>query len=134
MSRYALIVAGHVGNVVEQDAAPTIGGQWVDVTGQHVGPGDTYAGGVFTAQQVPNTWPAFDFYRKFTAAERIAVRTLAKTDPIAEDFLRTLEAAIASTSLVHADNADVVAGLAYLSATPGGSPCLAAGRSAALLA
>lgn len=39
MRRWALLSGDTVANVVEQDDEPTVGGAWVDVTGQHVGPG-----------------------------------------------------------------------------------------------
>jgi hypothetical protein len=78
--------------------------------------------------------PSFDFYRRFTPAERIAVRALAKTDPIAEDFLHTLDSAIASQVNVRSDDPDTRAGLAYLEAMPVGNPVLSLGRSLELLA
>jgi hypothetical protein len=46
--RFALIRGGRVANIVEQDSTPTIPGQWVDVTGQAVGPGWQYDGANFT--------------------------------------------------------------------------------------
>lgn len=39
MKRWALLSGNAAANVVEQDDEPTVGGTWVDVTGQHVGPG-----------------------------------------------------------------------------------------------
>lgn len=60
------------------------------------------------------SWPAFDFYRKFTAEERIAIRTRAKTDAIAEDIYSTLNAAISSGSNIRDDDPDTVRGLLYL--------------------
>ena len=60
------------------------------------------------------SWPAFDFYRKFTSGQRIAIRELAKTDPAAEDFMRTLDAAIASGARVVANDPDTANGMAYL--------------------
>jgi hypothetical protein len=55
MSRYALIERGIVATVVEQGDAPTIGGEWVDVTGLHVGPGWAWDGSAWAAPaaQVP---------------------------------------------------------------------------------
>jgi len=76
------------------------------------------------------SWPAFDFYRKFTTAERVAIRTLAKTDPIVEDIYATLNAAIASGSNVRDDDPDTVNGLAYLESVG----VLAEGRAAEILA
>ena len=48
MTRWALIDGATVATVVEQGDMPTIGGTWVECTGQPVGPGDLYAEGVFT--------------------------------------------------------------------------------------
>lgn len=79
------------------------------------------------------SWASFDFYRRLAAAERIAIRALANTDPIAADFMHTLDSAIASGAPVLANDADLLAGLAYLSATPAGSPAITPARVTALL-
>lgn len=79
-------------------------------------------------------WPAFDFYRRFTAAERIAIRTLAQTDPVAADFMATLDATISSGSRVLASDPDLIAGLGYLQTKPTGSPVLTSMRATQLLA
>ena len=76
------------------------------------------------------SWPAFDWYRRFSQAERIAIRTLAQTDAIATDIMTTLDHAIASGSNVRADDPDTINGLAYLTS----AGVLAMGRSAELLA
>lgn len=80
------------------------------------------------------TWDAFAFYRRLTAAERIAIRTLATTDAIAADFMHTLDSAIASGTPVYATDPDLIAGLGYLSTTPAGSPVITPARVTALLA
>lgn len=85
-------------------------------------------------QTEAKVWQAFEFYRKFTMSERIAARALAQTDPIAHDFLHTLDNAIASGANVRPDDPDTVNGMAYLSANPVGSPVLAAGRAEEILA
>lgn len=85
-------------------------------------------------QPAPKMWPAFDFYRKFTSAERIAVRELAKTDMHADDFLRTLDNTIAASANVRADDPDTIAGIAYLQTVPAGSPVLTAARAAEIMA
>jgi len=79
------------------------------------------------------SWPAYEFYRRFTSAERIAIRALADVDPIEYDFLRTLEHAISSNSSVMSNDPDLIAGLAYLESHPIGSPCLSMGRAAIIL-
>lgn len=76
---------------------------------------------------------SFDFYRRFTPGERIAIRSLAKVDPVAEDFMHTLDAAIASGTPVRRDDPDLVAGLAYLSTHPTPTPCLTSARTAELV-
>lgn len=97
--------------------------------------GKAYAGGVFSAPPAePKAWQAFDFYRRFTTAERIAIRNLAQTDSIAADFMATLDATIASGARVVANDPDLLAGLGYLQTKPTGSPVLTAGRAAELLA
>ncbi len=78
-------------------------------------------------------WPGLDFLRRFTQAERISARTLANTDPYAYDFWHLLDSAIASGTPIYANDPDVVAGMAYLSANPASGPVLAAGRSTAIL-
>lgn len=75
------------------------------------------------------SWPAFDFYRKFTSQERIAIRSRAKTDPVVEDIYATLNAAVASGANVRDDDPDTVQGLTYLE----GIGDLAQGRAAEIL-
>jgi len=96
----------------------------------------------WAAQMVPKPEPAvamvrlipsMEFYRRFTSAERIAIRSLAVTDAHAADFMATLDNAIAAGWNVHSDDPDVVNGLGYFSAMPAGTPCLASGRAAQIL-
>jgi len=91
---------------------------------------------IVTIQQAPSakSWDAYAFYRLFTPAERIAIRTLGNTDPVAYDFLHTLEMTIAASGRVVATDPDLVAGMAYLQAQPSSSPVLTAARAAAILA
>lgn len=58
-----------------------------------------------------NQWDALDFVRRFTQAERIAIRTLAKSNGQAEDFLDLLDKAAAVGTHIHADDPDVINGL-----------------------
>ena len=55
-------------------------------------------------------WPRLDFLRRFTPAERIAIRTERVTDPILNDFFSLLEQAIT----VHSNDPDTQAGMGYL--------------------
>ena len=77
---------------------------------------------------------AFDFYRAFTPAERIGIRMLAKTDPIAEDFVHTLNNAISSGSRIFSSDPDLFAAMAYLAMTPSDGPVLSDARRDAILA
>ena len=58
-----------------------------------------------------------EFLRRFTPAQRIAIRTLTKTDPIADDFMRLLDATIAQGSGVNLMDQDTIDGVGYLAAT-----------------
>lgn len=51
-----------------------------------------------------------EFLRRFTAQERVVARTLAKTDPVVEDFLALLSQA----QDVQTSDPDTVAGMDYL--------------------
>ena len=57
-------------------------------------------------------WSRIEFLRRFTAAERITIRTAAKQSPALDDFMFLLD----SANEVHSDNADVLAGLSMLEA------------------
>lgn len=112
--KYAILdINNYVTNIALADAP--LAENWIEA--ENVGIGWQFVDGQFIepTQPIPSKlWAAFDFYRRFTSPERIAIRTLAKTDPIAEDFLHTLDAAIASKSNVLAEDSDTVAGLSYL--------------------
>ena len=58
-----------------------------------------------------------EFLRRFTSAQRIAIRTLTKTDPIADDFMRLLDATIAQGSGVNLMDQDTIDGVGYLAVT-----------------
>jgi hypothetical protein len=47
MKRWALMSGAVCANVVEQDDAPSIGGEWLDVTGLSVGPGSRRVNGAW---------------------------------------------------------------------------------------
>lgn len=49
MRRWAQMSGAVCANVVEQDAAPTFGGEWLDVTGLPVGPGNIWDGSAWLA-------------------------------------------------------------------------------------
>lgn len=75
--------------------------------------GYTWDGESFTAPQASSVikWDALDFMRLFTQAERIAIRTLAKSNAAAEDFLDLLDKAAATGTLVHSNDPDLLAAL-----------------------
>jgi hypothetical protein len=75
MARWALITGGVVELVTEQATQPTPG-TWVDVTGQHVGPGYTYNGTTFAAPPRLVSLTQRDFWRRFTVAEREALQDM----------------------------------------------------------
>ena len=90
MNRYALIQGGIVANVVEQDSGPTIGGQWVNVTGQMIGPGQMYDGATFSNAPVPipkRRISAYAFKIRMTSAERIAIRAAAVSSTAIADLI-----------------------------------------------
>ena len=64
--------------------------------------------------------------RRFTAAERIAIRDAALSNPIISDFMDLLD----SADLVFLDDTDLAAGLGYLTALE----LLAVGRTAEIIA
>jgi hypothetical protein len=89
MKRWALIEGGNgiVANVVEQDSEPSIGGVWVNITGQHVGPGFTYDGTNFAPPVVVESriiTKVAMLTRRLTQAEFVGILVAAKTDPAIE--------------------------------------------------
>jgi len=57
-----------------------------------------------------------EFLRRFTTAQRIAIRSLSETDPIAKDFMHLLDSTIAQGSRVNLDDPDTALGVGYLAA------------------
>jgi len=51
------------------------------------------------------------FLRRFTQAQRIAIRDLAKAVPEVDDFMRLLDATIAQGGIVNLDDPDTIAGV-----------------------
>lgn len=56
------------------------------------------------------------YLRRFTQAQRIAIRTLAETDPIARDLMHLLDSTIAQGGMVNLLDPDTIAGVGYLAA------------------
>lgn len=96
MNRFALIQEQAIAYIVEQDDAPTVEGQWVDVTGLHVGPGYRYDGTEFTvpaAQSAPRIITKLAFRNRFTDSEKVKLYTAAKTNVAVQIYLDDLQAA-----------------------------------------
>lgn len=74
---------------------------------------------------LPDRWTKYEFLMRMTAAERIAIRTAAASDPIVDDFMDMLNV----SGEVVRSNPVVVQGLNYLVS----QGCLAAGRPGEIL-
>ncbi len=132
MPYYAQITNGTVTAVTESHSAISAP-DMVEVPSYDISLlGHSYANGVFTAPVIAqtHTTDALGFYRRFTSQERIAIRALAKTDPLVEDFMALLDLAVAKGGNIDLLDTDTINGVNYIqTAVP-----LAAGRSSALLA
>ena len=125
MSKFAKVVNGTVIEVLdtlEDRIHPTLHGDYVHVP-DAVEPGFVKNGRKFEAPaNVPAAAPPppepvtvvsrLDFLRRFTRAERIALRAAETTDPVVADFLLMLTLA----EDVDLPSRDVTEGLAYLEA------------------
>lgn len=81
-ARWALIRAGAINTVVEQDDAPELEGHWVEVVGVY-GPGDLYDGEDFSrvGDARPRHITPRAFRARFTPQERAAIEFAATDDP-----------------------------------------------------
>ncbi len=70
--------------------------------------------------------PKVDYLKRFTQAERIAIRNAGKTDDLVNDYIELMNAAVT----VHLDDPDTVAGVNALES----AGALATGRAAEILA
>lgn len=86
----------------------------------------------FTPEPPPPPEPAppeldkVDFLRLFTQAERIAIRQMAKTDPVVEDYQYMLD----NASVIRLSDPDILAGVPLLEM----AGLIAPGRAAQILA
>ena len=126
--RFAIInQANIVVNVGLADSP--MGEDWI--ASDTAGPGWTYANGVFTPPE-PVTPPPVrelqkvEYLKRFTQEERIAIRTSAKVNAVAEDYIELMNAA----TVVHLDDPDTIKGVNTLEA----AGLLAPGRAAQILA
>jgi len=130
MTTWALInAAGVAAFLTDSDTEPA----WpdhtaVDVTGVFMGPGWALTGGEWTAPTavVDRTITPYALKARMTAAERIGIRTVAKSSAEVEDFQDMLD----SARIIDLDDPALAGGLAALEA----AGLLAAGRAAEVLA
>ncbi len=93
------------------------------VTHDHTPEAD--ASGITDAPIVAMTWTKLEYLRRFTQAERIAIRGAAKVVPELEDYLQLMELA----TEVRSDDPDIASALAMLE----GSGLIGAGRAGEIL-
>ena len=128
MTRYAQLSGGVVHLVIDSPFDPDgINGQWIDCG--NAGPGWTYDGSTFAAPApvvLPKIISKVQYLKRFTQAERIAIREAAKTSAVVNDYVQLLDAA----SDVDLADPDTVAGVEQLES----AGLLAAGRAAEVLA
>ena len=93
------------------------------VTHDHTPEAD--ASGITDVPIVAMTWTKLEYLRRFTQAERIAIRGAAKVVPELEDYLQLLELA----TEVRSDDPDIASALAMLE----GAGLIGAGRAGEIL-
>jgi hypothetical protein len=132
MARWALVRGGKVDTVVEQVTTPTVdlGGQWIDITGQHVGPGYTYNGSTFAAPAVVVSLTPKAFWQRFTAAEREALqdKLATGTQPV-KNKLNAFRDYVATGGNVELSDDYIIASVTAMES----AGVLAAGRAAQIL-
>lgn len=131
MERYAQLDGDTIVQVIESETDPDgINGQWV-ACGDAAGPG-WIRPGVDLPFEPPAPIPAprelakIDFLKRFTQAERMAIRAAGRSNPEVEDYIELMNAA----TVVHRDDPDMVRGITLMEA----AGVLAAGRAAQILA
>lgn len=128
MQRYAQIHEGTVRDVIESETDPDgINGAWVACG--DASPGWLYDGATFAPPApvvLPKILTKVQYLKRFTQAERIAIREAAKTSAVVNDYVQLLDA----SSDVDLADEDTVAGAQQLES----AGLLAAGRAAEVLA
>lgn len=81
MKRWAQMIDGLVANVVEQDEAPTIAGNWVEVTGTTVGPGYRLVGSDWVAPVAtgPTRMTKRSFWSRFPQPNFVAMQAILRS-------------------------------------------------------
>jgi hypothetical protein len=129
MTRYALIQGGVIAAVVEQGSAPTVTGQWVEVTGAF-GPGDTYNGVVFSRATLRPQLTQRAFWRRFLPAERESLQNILATGTQGQkNKLNSFRDYVQTGMLVELDDDYIIASVTLME-TAG---ILAAGRAQVIL-
>lgn len=132
--KYAITEGVSVVNIALADA-PMLP-NWINIDGRNPMPGVGWiydlGSDTFTAPMPQTASPVRDitpiaYLKRFTQAERIAIRAAAASNPAVNDYVQLLNAV---TDLVHLDDPDTVAGLNALEA----AGIIGAGRSAAIRA
>lgn len=126
--RFAIIERNTVINIALADSP--LAENWVE--SETAGVGWSYVDGVFSPPAEPPAPPPvreltkIDYLKRFTQEERIAIRSAAKVNPVAEDYIELLNAA----TVIHLDDPDTVKGVKTLEA----AGLLAPGRAEQILA
>lgn len=112
------------------------GGGFVEIPdnaehGAKVNGDGTYTNPTIPTPSVVLKWDAFDFKKRFTAAERIAIRAAAASSGEVYDFLDMLDTAGMTGTMIKADDVLLNAALDLMSA--GESPLLGPGRKDEIL-
>lgn len=109
MRRWALIQDGKVANVVEQNECPQISGEWVECSGQPIGPGFGWTGETFTSPAAASQrhLSVGSFFDRFGDAKWAI---LADTSPAVQAVVR--DASV--RRYIDLDNPQLPAGLAVL--------------------
>jgi len=114
MNRWALIEGNTVANVVEQDEQPQIGGLWIDITNQNVGPGYSYINNTFEMPAAPAESRVITKIAMLTGrlktAEFVGILLAAKTDVAVEAWKYVFD----SASTIDLDSQNTRDGMALL--------------------
>lgn len=74
----------------------------------------TYTNPASIIAEPEKAWDAYDFKARFTTAERVEIRTKAKTDPVVEDFLDMLDTAGSTNTRILPSNELLQQAFAYM--------------------
>jgi hypothetical protein len=131
MKRWALIVNDKIDNVVEQEDQPSIEGNWVECTGESVGPNDSYVLGEFVKNQPNNSRKitVLAFLSRFTDEEAIAIDLASIGATVEAAALRRYMQKVNAAKFIDLDREDTIAGVTALE-TAG---ILSAGRASVIL-